>query len=880
MKKNINDLFFVYDKQMEQSILNHSVLPVKIEGQVYPSVEHYVLSSLLKNPLHQEMIRLQPVHKIRQLFNAYEQEQFMHLVYEACNKFNEKKCQSVQRYENKTLGSLARSLIKEHAQFIYKTTATIPFRSVVGVEEMENVMYGYNMMGQSLVRMKYVLDKLPTLDDPLSEYIFWKSRENTKPLSNPKTYKTIISNKTKREKEETKDEDEVIDFFVDTGEDEEDEEREEEAFNPEEVPVYRDDRVRWIATSSNSRLDDMRDVGAKADFLYSTETNPVSPFQLSTDDLYSRIDPLSIFKIYKATEHLVNMMKEGFDIKVFYNKAVDVILWECKISPEIFGMDPRSFNVRQRHMIYVDYWNQFMSKTIPFYTLIEKEILYPSNLAGFVRQEYVTSLNENIGQQIKEILFSSFVLQVVERSYPHVAPELKMVVLKREMATFTPEEYHNITDRLYHLFFQEKFRVDEEGVRRIMLLESYRLTTDEIDQALQFVPCKLMSTPALDIHNTILDPMSVVDVKLDNRMFHDLFQYLYYQLFIFYGETNAYEQLFYNGEMLKGTDKRLQQRLTEVVEKRKEELTRKGILAKHEQHPQIQELILYSKATKKSFDTKLWNQVEPNSHDLQLMKWIVSFIPKQDKRHFEKSIYLYFFLHDMIRSMKLMKSLVGKRLKDKSLETFLHCFYPQLKTLQKRIRVETKPIPRALSSFMEDTKTIISLTEWWKMIQPYVLLFQQESFIPSQWFQDAKKTYSHSTKKDVIQALSRVVQCLYPEDQIPPNDHFYVLTQMISGKDDIALWSDPSFQLIREREEKEVIPEVLRKIRKASKSKRPTMEVVQYNIVSPSFETEKEAIRQAFRRPSTYDPMVSRASFALEALEKETRNPRRIHFYL
>ena len=869
-----------------------TVLPVKIGNRKYATSDHYVLSSLLKD-IPKDLILSYPVEKIHQVFNYHDQEQYRRTVYEASNRFNEKKCRSIQRQDgDKTVGALARSFLKNHQEFLYQPGSG-PFQSVLGLMDVENVLYGYNVMGYSLLRMKHLVEKLPDLSGPM-EYIFWKShpeQEKIPKLGSPRTYRTIIP--TKRRPVAADERDATTgDYFYevadDNDEDYENEEPEEQGYNPDEVPVYSNDRVRWIATNVNSRLDDLREVGARADFLYSTDAPLVDPFQTPVD-LFSRTDPLYIFKIYKAAEHLTQMMKDGIDIKAFINKPIDTILWECRISPEMFGIDPRSLGPKQRHMIYVEYWHKFMSKSIPFYSLIEKEIMYPQNLAGFIRQEQALYLNERIGAKIKEILFASFVYQIIERSYPQVAPGLRIIVLTREMKQFTEKEYTDITERLYHLFFQGKFMVDDEGKERILTHESYRLTLEEIESALHFVPCKVNTTPATDIQGTIVDPMAYVDITIDDKVFHDLYQYIFYRLFIFYGsltQNEAYDHLFHQGAMMKGDDPRLQTRLTKVVQARKKELVKQAYIAKYEQYPQVQEIVLYAKATDKFDETiKLWKDVPTNVLDFELMKWVVSTIPATSRHHFEKSVHLYAFLHDLVRSLNIMKSIVGRRLQKKPLDMFFTCFYHKLKTIQQGLKVPRAHMPQEFSTYIKNTKTVHedNIVDLWRMVHPMVYLFKQKNFDPTSWYKEAKMTMSLINKQDFINALSRVVRCLYPEEEVS-NDHFYLIAQIITGKDDIPMWPDPSFELMREIEENESmahLPEEIRKrLPKRKKSSKKKMENVQYNIVHPSFVAQQKQIQQAFHRPSHYDPVVSRASYALAGLQKETIQPRRIVFYM
>jgi hypothetical protein len=874
-------------------ILKNSVLPVKIGNQTFPTTQHYVLSSLLKDPVQQDLLLSYPVEKLQTLFNVYDQEQYMRVVYDACNKFHEKKCRSLQYLDNKTVGSLTRNLIKNYNDFLYKTDMSIPFPSIMGLLEEEDKLFGYNIVGHSLLRMKHLLLKIPTFSDVMSEYIFWKTHPEFKDILNirGKTYRAILPSPSKeKRKEEERKEEEVVGGYVYENDNHDEEEGEEEGFYPEEVvPIYRDDRVHWIASHANARLDDTRGLGA--DFLYATETAPTDPFYLPSDvELYQRTDPFFIYKTLKACEYLVGMMQNGHDIKRFLHQPIDSILLEAKNTPELDG----TLTTKQRHLIYVEYWNQFMSKTIPYYSFIEKEILYPQNLAGFIRKEYVLDLNERIGQKIKEILFASFLYQVIEKSYPHVAPELKIIVMKREMSKFSADEYETITNKLYHLFFQKKFFLDEEGVRRILLLESFRLTQPEIDHALNYVPCKIViMTPPLEINNTLLDPLAKVEITIDGKLFQDLFQYLYYRLFIFYGglsSGDAYQLLHDNHGTIRNNSQ-LQQVLMEVVQSKKMEYLRQAMLAKYNQYPQIQEILLYSKATSQPItstdgeDTMaLWNDIKVDPTQLQLMKWVVSSIPKGDL-HFEKSIYFFFFIQDMMRSMGLLKSLVGKRLQEKTVGTFFQCFYPKLRVITSKIKV-SKPIPKEFVSYLhkKNLLTESSLEGFWQQIYPFLFLFQQEKFVPSQLFQEAKKKQQQSviSREDLIKALANVVQCLY-QDQDVPNDHFYILTQLISGKDDIPMWSDPSFEMIKEVEEEgddhPILKEISKKLARKKKKNKPQLELVHYNIIHPFYETRQKSLQEAFQRPSSYDPVVSRASYALAALEKDI-HPRRVMFYL
>lgn len=836
--------FLCNDKQIIMTS-NPSILelPVRIRGRLFPTVEHYVLSSLLRDNVAQGVLVSYPKDKIQEVFNVYDQQQYEGVVYDACNRFNEKKCRSMERQGGKkTVGALSRELIRSAHDFVCATEG--PFHTMVGVVDLGGVLHGYNIMGHSLLRMKYLLSKLPEPTDPVSEYIFWKTHPEDVPDFQPKTYKAIIKRPTLKQIVQESKEDEVVAGFYEAEEPDDDEEVE------VEEPVYTDNnRVRWVST-----------VGARAsELMYATEVKPTNPFHLPSEtDLYSRTEPFFIYKAHKAVDYLVNAMKNGIDIKSFLHKPVDSIIAECHIP-----LDPK-------RSLHKECWDRFMTKTIPYYSLIEKEILYPQNMAGFVRKEYAIHLNGYIGHKVREVLFASFIYQVVERSYPQVAPELRTIVMSREMKKFSPEEYQDITDKLYRLFFEGKFRMDEEGVRRLTLLESYRLTSDEVEEAIRFVPVKYVQTPYLDIGKTILDPMAPVDVVLDGKVFHNLYQYIFYRLFLFYGAADPYQLLFDKNKDMMSGDK-LGDVLVNLIQARKKELESQVLLAIYEQYPHVEEAVIYSRAEKKPLGNFL-DEIGVNPLYLKMMKWVASLVPRDDL-HQERSIYLYFFLMDMVRSLGIMKSILGKRVQGKSLKAFVHCFYRKLEMLRLGVRA-TAP-PAKFVSLMEDTNTITtaSAQELWRFLYPFIHLFKQEKMVPSKLFKEAKQKYSSTVNEEsYIKTLSGIVRCLY-EDKEVPNDHFYLLTQIISGKDDIPLWPDPSFEMMKDVEEEEGV--VAKQVRKfvRRKSKKPTLEAVRYDIIHPSFLSKEQELDRAFGKNA------ARASYALASLLKETLHPRRIVFF-
>lgn len=847
-------------------------LPIAIDGKKYLGVESYVMSSLMGDEDRRLLLSSYPTNRLKTVFNQQDHEQYLELVYDACNQFNEKKCRSIQYNKmsgNRTIGSLVRDAIKNHQDFVFKSTdANTPFRSVLGVDDVDGVLYGYNLLGHSLLRMKHIVEKLPDLRDGTMEYIFWNSLQKNMNDKDPKTYKAIIP--TKKNKNKNKNNNVATTTTTDAAvapyyynEDGDFDNDEEEGYDPEEivVPVYADNGIRWIPTNPNSRLDDLRQIGARADLLYATDANAADPFQLGPqDDITSRTNPLHVFAIFKATEHLVGLMQNGFDIKVFLHKPVNTILAECGIT-----IDPA-----QRHH-HTDYWHKFMSKTIQHYSLIEKEILCPHNLAGFIRKQYATGLNTRIGEKIRELMFASFTYQVIEKSYPDIASDMRSIVLQREMKKFSPQEYLDITDQLYHLFFQGKFMMDEEGVRRVMQHESFRLDDEQIEEALRYTPIKILTKPAFHVNNTILDP--VVDgivVRMDEKEFEDMYQYIYYRLYQFYGglsKMDAYQLLLDgNQKLLSGTDPDLVSRLRSCLDDRMSRLRRTAFHAKYQQYSQIREMVVFANAIHKKMDNE-WDTIVPSPLDLEIMRFVVGQIGKQDQN---KAIRLYALFQDVIRSLGIVKSILGRRLNDKSITMFVKCFYPKLGEIRFDKRVPpSKKAPPSFVRLMEETKTLSMndqavINALWQTIHPIIFLFQQQSFNPLQLFQEIKTRHISVSKEEMANALTRIINCLYKKDQEIPNDQFYLLVQLMSGKDDIPIWADPSFEMEHEQEEEDK--------KKKSKKKR----VVQYNLIHPSFEPLHTILQKSLHN---HGPNVSRASYALDALEKSLIHPRRIVFF-
>ena len=919
-------------------LLSNSVLlPIKIEDKKHPSVEHYVLSSLLQDPADKALLLSYPtVYEARFIFNQLDHQQYINLIKKACSIFLEKKCRSVA-YDNtktKTIGSLTRQLLKDNTNFVYVVEKNnIPLKTTVGLMNVDQVLIGYDLIGQSLQQMKRIVQKIPDLIENL-EHLYWKSHpehETIIPIKNPKQYRQNPPSKFAQNIIVEEDEDNIYDIHAEYNEGEFDieEEPEEPAFNPEEKA----DTNKWVYTNMNSRIDDLRELGARADFLYTKEATATDPFQ-AQEDLYKTTNPLAIFKIYKVAEHLITLMKNGVDIKQFLNKQIDAILWECRIQPELFGVSTRSLGSKQRHMIYVEYWHKFRSKSIPYYNFIEKELMYPGNIVGFIRKEYAYKLNLYVGQQIKEILFKSFIEKVIERSYPHVDEKFKPLIIHREIKTFSLDEFDSITNELYHLFFQGRFIMDNDRSKSIQFLESQRLTEEEIEEANHFIPLKYVDSPVFNINSTILDPMAPhIKLTIDDKEFNDMFQFIYYKLFSFYGsisKTEAYKLLHKDphkegDNLLSGTSPVLQERLNILVENRRSTLVKNAIINKFKTYPQIQELVLYLKATNTNIHfgdindrnlADLWmnlnvqykegttkcdernchNSVRSPSryckfhHDLNLMKLVVSLIPNNDL-HFEKSVYLYFLIKDFVRSMKLFKSLQGRKLQKNTFNLFVDCFYPKLKAVSGEERCKLR-FPTNFKTWLTDTQTIddndVKLV--WDLLCPLIFEFQQEDFVPSQDFRHIKNKMKNVSDEDLVKVFAKIYRCVYKDEKIISNGDFYILAQMLSGEDNLPTWNDPTYEILREVEDTSNLPpkyhllskeikDVL-KLEKRIKNKKSKTELATYHLIHTQMSGLSSLIKESFNRPSIHDPMVSRASYAIAYLKKYIRNPRRIAFFL
>lgn len=940
-------------------ILSNAVLPVRSGSMSVPSVEHFLMASLLTESKDQAVVSsFLSLDEARSVFNRLDEKQFLKIVIEACNKFQEKKCRSVAKSNNnKTIGAACRELLQNSPYLIYGAQG-MPMQTTLGGIFADQKILGYDLVGHSLMRMKRLLRGVEIPEG--LELIFWRmnpAEEDIVPLSkkqlekqyrefrpNPNAPLTHIAEEEdvppprttghKRPtatavrhdeqqlivRERYEDEDDVDDFLADLemmrGDEEEEEEmitnygtdneeedvghqetEEEEALPDPVVPIYTNNnkKVRWVPTHIGPMIDDLRQFDTETEMLYTRVAQPRDPFQ-KPDPLNTRTDPMTVFKIFKVAEHLVLRMHNGYDILSFQGHSIDAILWECGILPEVFV--GKKMSDVQRHQIFSECWDRFKSKTLSYYEFVEAEIIYPGNIVGFIRKAYASKLNFFIGRKIKDILFREFLVQVMEKSFPDVSPDMRATALVREWRGFTHAEFEEITNDLYHLFFAGKFKLSEEDKILFHSHESQRISKHEIDMATAFVPITAIPAGSVDVRGTILDPVHPVQLTIDGKEFHDLFQYLYFQLFQVYGGVSAhdaYEHLRRQGQLIKGDDPLLSQRLSILVDAHRKRLMEEGMKLKLAQYTQVEEILLYLKATGKSFrflepndeETPLaWSRIPLSEDFLPIMEWVVSFIPESLSTHFERSIFLFFFFKELFRSLGLFSGLMGgQKLTPAQLQSFLHCFYKHLLTIASGAadQEEVEDMP---PFFWEETKKFLHKKDalrLWSVVFPFAEKFQLESMVPSDLFMEAKKL-SHMSMEDTTKAFANVLRCMYEDVGTVSNDVLHTIVMIMSGQDAVAPWSDPVSEMVLEREKTNLppkfnlLPKEIRDKIPVKKGKKVTKNVVQLYLSHP--EVDAALLQHELDRPSTQDAVVARASYAIASLHKHMLHPRRIMFYL
>lgn len=941
-------------------ILSNTELSIHDGSMTHPSVEHYVMANLLKDGKDRIVLAsFGSIDEAQSVFNRLDEKQFLRLLHEACNKFHEKKVRSVAKSgnSNKTLGAQCREFLRD-ASYVFYDAQGMPMPTTVGGVVSEDRLLGYDVVGHSLMRMKRLLRGVEIPEG--LELVFWKmnpAHEDIQPLTkkeleiqykevrNPKAtlrimetdvpaprnapHKRPTATALRKEKgdtsalimrEEIVEEDDEDDFLADlemmrgdeggsdseheATDDEEDgevlrreEQPEEPALPDPVVPIYTGDgkkkKVRWVPTHIGPRIDDLREFGAAADMLYTKLAQPQDPFQ-KPDPLNTRTDPMRVFKIFKAVEHLVSRMHNGYDILVFQNNDIDTILWKCGILPEIFS--GHALSAPQKHQIFIECWDRFKSKTLSYYEFVELEILYPGNLVGFIRKAYAPKLNFFIGQKIKDILFRSFLHQVMDKSFPDVSPDMRTTAILREWRGFTHMEFEEITGELYHLFFAGNFMVGDEEKSLIHNHESQRITQHEIDIATAFTPITTIPSGAADVSGTILAPLHPVQLTIDGKVFHDLYQYIFFMIYQVYGGVSAhdaYEHLQQGGKLLKGDDPLLSQRLSLLVGAHRRRLMEEGMKLKLAQHTQVEELILYLTAMGKKLrfleprdeeTPGAWSKIPLSTENLKIMSWVVSFVKDDLPQHLERCIFLFFFLHDLLRSMGLFSRLMGgEKLTTDRLQSFLHCFYKHLVVIASSDDHDDHSETPAFFSYA--VRNILSkkdVSMLWSVVQAFADKLQTKTISPMDLFSESKKM-SRVSMEDTIRALTNVLRCLYKDMDKVSNDDLHTIVMIMSGRDNVAPWMDPVSEMVMERETSNmprhinILPKDIRDkipVKKGTKSK----DVVELFMVHP--DVDVSLLLKELERPTSRDPLIARTSHAVAALHKNMLHPRRVMFYV
>lgn len=889
-------------------ILSNGVLPIRIGKEYYPTVDHYRMASILADPVDRaNVLSYAGLDQARIVFNRLDEEQYVKLVRAACDEFHRKKIRSLQ------VGRDVRRLLKETTgPLVYRVERDdLPMKTILGVVRLGETA-GYNAVGQSLEKMRRILEGVD-VDDAM-ETIYWRvhpEKEDILPVRDreyqfhkalPKEDQSVAKKKKEEKRGEKMDRDYEEYDYEDT-EDEYDEE-EEEARMPDavekEFPPDRTRAIPWRYAPAGAYIDEEKWSGLERERMYFRDLVANDPLA-NSPPIEEKTDAFHVFKISKVVDHLISLMRNGIDIENLRGKQIDAILWEGRICPEIFFS--KTLTSRQRHEVYVDTWDKFKKGVLPNYDLIVKEIIYPGNIVGFIRKAYIKDLNAIIGRKIKDVLFRVFLDAVIAEKYPEVPLWMRPSTVFREARMFSFAEFDNMTDRLYHLVFSGRFRVPEEEMKRLRFYESQRKTLEQVEEALQFIPVVGEGT-AVD-SSSVLDPMATVSVSFGKKKFTDLFQYVYFMLYKFYGNLTgeeAYRALHDQDFMLPGNHPFLQERLARVVEARRYSLLEGALQVKLETYPQVGEILLYLRSTGNTdirfqdiMDTdtgRAWRKIidELPETDVILMDLVVSLV----ERDFEKSIFLYFIISDLFRSMEHFKKITGSRLQRATLDIFLRCFGRHLARFKAPAAVP--PVSPLFNEYVKK-KNVLVEGEWarlWEFIYPIIDVFRGEDFSPALSFIESKSI--PVLDENVIRAIANVVGCLYPVAAEIPKDDLHVLVEIMSGADNIPPWMDSSFEMLMENPldgednlppQFHILPDAVReKLLKYKKSlyekkktkKKDAKRVVRYDLIHP--ETSKEdalILRDLF---GDNEANVSRVSYAVAALRRHLRNPRRIRIFL
>jgi hypothetical protein len=647
-------------------------------------------------------------------------------------------------------------------------------------------------------------------------------------------------------------------------------------YDPYAPPIVpKEKELRWYYAPFNI-IDDIRH--GETDNLIMDAVRQ-DPFDMD----YRIIDPLLVFKLYKTVEFLIGKIRQGIDILYLASKTIDEILFEGKVCPAIFG---GIIDTHLRQQIYTDIWDRYKAGQLENQSLIQLELDYPGNLIGFVRKYYLREINPSIGNNIREILFREFLRQVIHQSYPDINIVFMEMTVEREWKKFTEYEYIQITDRLFNLFFNNRFKLSIIDDIRLKATETQRKYPAELTHASHYIPRINMEDTTVDISGLLNLP---IGIQIDGYVFQTLYQWIYFSLFRKYGHISKKEAHSFIDDV------NLQQRLDTIVQSQRQQAMLDAMRVKFRLYPQIQELLFYLESTnqiirfQKEPDLMLfWKRIVTEDVDAfsqRLMEFIVNSIPPSN-HHLEKCIFLFSFFNEFFRSMRIFQTINGTHLNQTTFDLFIECFYPSLQILPS----PTQDVPTPAFKTLFSLSRVRFIPKAWTILNSYMEQFLSPDFIPSILFQQAKEMMRIEDRLMAsIDVLIGIVRCLYePENDDISNDDLYHIVKIISGRNDIAPWEDPCRDIVMDRiidpdpPGYRDLPTEIRDHDLIRKKKKPKKEqvVLHYTFIHPLLQPHMDRIKNMLGRTAIFDDVVSRITFAIASLFKNTTNPRRLHFFL
>jgi predicted NAD-dependent protein-ADP-ribosyltransferase YbiA (DUF1768 family) len=866
-------------------ILCNSVLSLRIGKVFYPTIDHYRMAMLLTRSEDRATVLSYPsLFEARLVFNRLDEAQYVALVREACDEFFRKRLRTDDDF---------RRHLAEHWHFDYLLGdhSDVPMKKIVGIASDGE---GYNIIGQCLETLSRTLDRKKKQEGMAMPLPYLLKSTSDDPKNREDKAKAVVMAKAAKSNKIEKVVTEVVHEPVKAAvplaflqEDEEDSEEEDE---PLEMPAEAVD-----PTSELVEVDAVFDKPEKKKpmRMYTVEECDRS-LPSKNKEWHDTVNPILAYKVYRITEFLIGEMKKGFDIARYAGRPLDEIIMHTGACPELFGLGSLPITPELRREIYVTFWDRFKARVLPHHAIVENALRYPDNLVQFIRKQYLMELNTHIGDKIRSILFQDFLHRVVQ-TYPGVPASEVAKAVEREKAQFTAVEYASITDRLYHLFHAGRFDNDSNAAEVIRIAEINRRTVDQIEEAARFLPSSSLQHEAHTAWRLDIDPEARTPVKIRGKEFKTVFHYVYYRLFQVYGDLSAADAY---SNLKTGN---LQEHLESIIDMRRKKMLNTALRVKFDLYSQIREMILYIKTTTMSLEfadpddadtARGWRMIMTDLDPVQeaIMAFVVNSIPSASPTRFERAIFLYSFLSDFFRALKVYRNdIVGKKLDARFVEVFFRCFYHQL----LRLPASDEPVPEGFEALVRSMSVVAGaeeITMVWEKLSAYTSLFRDESFVPSTLFVASRQSIAvDDVPKLATEVLCRVLGCLFsrnPDSEIRSEDMFAVV-QILSGKNDIAPWSDPSFELLQEithephnpfkdLQDFKIYKSLMKKVGKA----KTVVHRAQYNILHPKYTCLASRIQEELQRPHLHDPVVARATFALDSLLKNLLHPRRLLFFV